>query len=446
MARGRSGGGSRSGGGRSGGMRSSSRSSMSRSGSSFNSSRSSFSGMSSSNRSSSWSRSGSSGSFSTGRLGSLSGGSPQIQRSSAVRPSGSFTSHRPDATRPTVVRQKPGIPTGSYTHRRPLGGPMFGGGHIYLGGSPFGGGVFSGGGFESSTGQDTAEQTINENATTVPTNQPVNTGDQTAGRTGQTKKKSGCMNSFLKVAAWLLLVLLLFWVMAAPGSGSGDGFTPSTVEREKLHLKLSDEAGYCTDTCGWIDNHTVLEKGLKEFYDDTGILPYVYIIDNVEGDYDPSTAKLEQFAENAYEQLFDDGGHALLVFWDYNDAYEYVLWLGENAAELMDTEACDILFDCLDYYYYEDVSDEQFFASAFAEAGERMMRVDQTSGSRMGGALLIVGIALVIYFVYKRLQKNKAEQEARKKRAEEILNAPLEKFGDNGDVIDALEKKYEKEI
>ena len=220
-------------------------------------------------------------------------------------------------------------------------------------------------------------------------------------------------------------------------------FTKSTVNRKKLNLNLSDEAGYFTDECSWIRNRTTLEKGLKDFYDSTGILPYVYIIDNVAGDYDPSTEKLEQFAEDQYEELFDDEGHALLVFWDYAGAYEYTLWLGADAAELMDTEACDILFDYLDYYYYYADTDEAFFADAFSDAGERMMSVTR---SPIYYVVIVVAAGAVIFVVCRVIKSRREKEAARKKRAEEILNSPLEKFGDNGDIIDELEKKYEKEI
>ncbi len=354
-----------------------------------------------------------------------------------------------------MIRQKPGIPTGSYTHRRPIGGSVFGGGNIFVGGNIFGGGNFSGnysGNGNSSTYTEPASDTgTAQNTQKTLANMSGNTGtpqqpayNSTASHTG--KRNSGCLSLVVTVGVWCIILLILFSMINGAFGGTSDQFTKSTVKREKLHLNLSDEAGYYTDACGWIDNRTRLETGLKNFYDNTGILPYVYIIDNVDGDYDPSTEKLEQFAEETYEELFDDGGHALLVFWDYSYAYEYVLWLGEDAAELMDTEACDILFDYLDYYYYEDVSDEEFFANAFTDAGERMMQVNATPIGIFTVFAVIAAVLIAVYVLYKRNKARKAKEEERKKRAEEILNSPLEKFGENGDIIDELEKKYEKEI
>lgn len=200
-------------------------------------------------------------------------------------------------------------------------------------------------------------------------------------------------------------------------------FIVSTRKREKLNLHLSDKAGYVTDECNWIQNHTTFEKGLKSFYEDTGILPYVYIIDNVAGDYDPSTEKLEQFAEEQYKALFDDEGHILLVFWDYGGAYEYTLWLGADTVDFMDGEACDILFDYLDYYYYQADTEDAFFANAFAKAGKSMTSVTESS---VRYVVLAVTAGVVIFVIYKVIKSKKEKQEERERKAAEILNTPLE--------------------
>ena len=337
---------------------------------------------------------------------------------------------------------------GFNSNRRPVHGGSFGGGFGRGFGGGFGGGHIRGGNIfvNVDNHQETYTNTNNTNTTTggstvyTEPQQTVYTDT-----TGRSARKSGGFTSIIAVIVWIMIFLGIFsWVGGGSGSDEGSyGFTKSTVNRDKLELHLSDDAGYYTDECGWIRNSTTLERGLKEFYDSTGILPYVYIIDNVEGDYDPSTEKLEAFAEAKYEALFDDEGHALLLFWDYGGAYEYVLMLGYDTMELMDSEACDILFDYLDYYYYYADTEEEFFADAFADAGERMMTVTRSPWYY----ILRIGAAVAVIFVAYKWWKSRQEKEAeRKKRAEEILNSPLEKFGENGDDIDELEKKYEKEI
>ena len=392
-------GGSRSGGGRSGGSRSSGRSG--------------FSG-SSASRSFSSGRSGvgsSSGSFRSGRssMGSTGRG--------VFGGSGSGPIHRPRG-----------------------GGSFYGGGYRGFGGGLFGGGnvIINVDNHQETSSQQT-QSTGQEKAASQQAQSTI--PEQAASQQAQStipEQKKNRFSSVLKVIIWGMVV----WLLALFGGGS-DGITKSTINRDKLHVKIDKSAGYYTDECNWIRNRTVLEKGLEAFYNSTGIMPYVYIIDNVAGDYDPSTEKLEAFAEAKYEALFDDEGHILLVFWDYGGAYEYVLMLGCDTMELMDSEACDILFDYLDYHYYYADTEEEFFADAFKEAGERMMTVTR---SPMYYILMIGGAVVIVVLLYRANKSRKDKEAERKKRAEEILNSPLEKFGEDGDVIDELEKKYEKEI
>ncbi len=370
-------------------------------------------------------RSGGGGRGSSG--GGRSGGSRSSGRSAMGSSSRSFSSSQRSAAGSSMNRSAAGggMPRGGYGGA-PMGGPI--GGpmprrprrRVFFGGWPF----------------------YRPYGRTVI----INNGDSTSTGTG----RGGRFTTLIMICIWLVLIWGLFSMVGGglggsygSSNGSSADVTKSTVNRHKLQLELDDTAGYYTDECDWIRNRTTLENGLKDFYNSTGILPYVYIIDNVDGDYDPSTEKLEAFADARYTELFSDDGHMLLVFWDYGGAYEYVLWLGDDTIELMDTEACDILFDYLDYYYYYADTEEEFFADAFAEAGQRIMTVTR---SPMYYILIVGGAAIIIFVIYKGYKSRKDKEAERKKRAEEILNSPLEKFGDNGDIIDDLEKKYEKEI
>jgi uncharacterized membrane protein len=304
-------------------------------------------------------------------------------------------------------------------------------------GMPLGGGMYRGGNVVIVNNQNET------NTSTNTTGETQSTISNTTTTTQSGKKNSGCLGVVLTITIWIVLISFFFSLVGGVSTQNGDYITKSTINRKKLHLNVSDKEGYFTDECGWIRNRAELEKGLKQFYNSTGVMPYIYIINNVAGDYNPSSQKLEQFVESAYEKLFDDEGHILLLFWDYGGAYEYVLWLGADTIPLMDSEACDILFDYLDYYYYYAETEEAFFADAFAKAGKHMMQVTRSPIYY----IVIVGVVgLGIFACYMTWKKRQEKEAARKKRAEEILNTPLEKFGTNGDVIDDLEKKYETEI
>lgn len=333
-------------------------------------------------------------------------------------------SHRSAMGGTHAAGPKPGGFGGGYSNHRPI--------HT---GMPLGGGMYRGGNVVIVDNHKETYTNVGEESR--------NTTSNTAGTAQKNRKKSGCFGVVLTVTIWMILIGFFFSLVGGDSTQSSEYITKSTINRKKLHLNVSDKAGYFTDECGWIRNRTELEKGLKEFYGSTGIMPYVYIINNVAGDYNPSTQKLEQFAEHSYEKLFEDEGHILLLFWDYGGAYEYVLWLGGDTIPLMDSEACDILFDYLDYYYYYAETEEAFFADAFSEAGKRLMQVNR---SPIIYIMAVGVIGLGVFAGYKIWKSRQEKLAARKKRAEEILNTPLEKFGTNGDVIDDLEKKYETEI
>ncbi len=270
---------------------------------------------------------------------------------------------------------------------------------------------------------------------------------------GGPRRGGGCLGSSLIGIIVVLLVLSALFNGIGRGLNGGRvsgatstaNVTTSTIEREKLDLDLNLTAGYYTDEAGWINNSSQLESGLKSFYNDTGIAPYVYIIDNIDGNYNPSTEELEAFAEEQYEALFTDEGHILLVFWDYGGYYEYTLWLGAQTGTIMDSEACDILFDYLDYYYYEADTDEHFFSYAFADAGERIMTVTTPAWVKAVRAVAVVVIVLagvgVVVLLYRWWEKSKEKKAEEEKRAQEILNTPLHKFGDTE--AEDLAKKYE---
>ncbi|WP_282191981.1 hypothetical protein [Adlercreutzia caecimuris] len=110
-----------------------------------------------------------------------------------------------------------------------------------------------------------------------------------------------------------MLVALL--VVSFSGGGcSSSSVAASTVERTALEPGVAQETGYFTDEDGdWIHNTAVLQKGLRHFYEETGVWPYVYVLPN--GSV-TSTSQLTTMAQELYGQLFSDDGHFLLVFCD----------------------------------------------------------------------------------------------------------------------------------
>ena len=256
--------------------------------------------------------------------------------------------------------------------------------------------------------------------------------------------------------AGLLLVLVLFYVLFGGLPSCGRGNDPwgapsysstqsSATVREKLPADAVVRTDFYTDADGdWVHSASRLTPGLEDFYERTGVQPYVYILPNGTS---TSVDELTERAEQLYGELFQDEGHFLLVFCDDgNGSFTCGYVVGTAASAVMDSEALDILADELDYAYNNAATDEEVFSDAFERTAERIMAAadDEAAGQAVlavGGAVVAVSVVGgVAYAVVRRCQ---AARDAENKRMEDILNTPLEKFGDKE--VEDLADKYEKD-
>lgn len=316
------------------------------------------------------------------------------------------------------------------------GSPFGGGGRSdpsYGNNSPYGGGY--GGGGNGGFGMGMLLGTLlNSPRSGGGGNYPPPDGGQPGG-SGGGKSSGGCIIAVLTVGFILLISVLLLSFGSCSGS---DSVATSTVEREALPASVVSETAYFTDEDGgWISNAGQLESGMRSFFKDTGVQPYLYILPN---EATTSTQQLGEKADELYGKLFTDEGHFLLVFCDdgsgsYNCGYA----VGSQAKTVMDDEAVGILSDYLDRYYNDySLSEEDIFSKTFQDTGERIMTVTQSPIVPIVAGIAVIVVALLAFFVFKKIQeRKKAEQES----TERILQTPLEKFGDQD--VEDLAQKYE---
>lgn len=223
-----------------------------------------------------------------------------------------------------------------------------------------------------------------------------------------------------------------------PTNGS---ITASTVNREPLPAGSVVETDYYTDTAGWITNPSRLEDGMKYFYRETGIQPYVYITEEVDGSRDPSAEQMETFSSALYDQLFTDEAHLLLVFQDADGHYFPWVITGAQAKQVADNEAVTILFDYIDRYYYDsNLNSEDFFSKAFESTADRMM-------SKTINPMIIVVICItlvVVLIIISRIVMQKIKQKREEdERMERILKTDLSDQVNSSPELKDLEDKYQ---
>ena len=315
---------------------------------------------------------------------------------------------------------------------RSFGG--FGGGHSFGGGHP---GGYSGGGFLDGViiGSLLGGRRGGSGGGMPPVGGPQQPGGPSDPRNQGNRPQGGGSGRGMSAASVLVLVVVVVIVVAVAFGGfacSGSGVEASTVQREALPAGSVQDTGYYTDDGGWISSPSTLEAGMRQFFEETGVQPYLYILPNGASS---STQELGQYAQQLYGQLFQDEGHFILVFCDNNaGSYSCGYWIGAQA----ESEAITILSQYLDRYYYDtSLSEEELFSETFASTADRIMEVTPSPVVPVAVCIAVIVVVGGVVFVVRYRAKAKAEEQ---RRQQEILNTPLETFGDGA--IEDLAEKY----
>jgi len=149
---------------------------------------------------------------------------------------------------------------------------------------------------------------------------------------------------------------------------------PQNTGTQRVPLPRStanDRVPFFTDTIGLVNNDEVLNNGLRVFFDRTGVRPHIYFTRQIDGTRYPSTAQFSAFAEQKYNEIFNDGTGLLLVFLRGPSRWEddYYFFVGSQAQTVIDRNSLSIFEDYLGFYYWlTSLSVEHSFARTFDSA------------------------------------------------------------------------------
>lgn len=256
---------------------------------------------------------------------------------------------------------------------------------------------------------------------------------------------SGCVSTaFIIIIFMVVITLVIPNLFGSLGnSNSSHSITPSTVERVALPKGQVNETAYFTDDAGWVESQSVLNNGLKYFYDKTGVQPHVYITTEVDGSNYATMSQVEEYANEMYDELFTDEAHLLLMFYEGtpNNYISYYV-TGTQAKTVVDAEAGDILLDYIDRYYYDmSLNTSEFFSKSFTDAADRIMEVTKSPWITV---FMVIGGAIIVGILFLWWRKRKQQEAIEAKRTEDMLNKPLDTFGTQSDA-DELAKKYNQD-
>lgn len=232
-----------------------------------------------------------------------------------------------------------------------------------------------------------------------------------------------------------LVIVLIVAAVLFGGGGSrrenGSSSVPSsTYNREKLDAGNGFINNCILDELGWFDNESKTESRLKNFYEKTGVQPYIIL-----SEYNPaltSDALKEAYAQQLYEEYIDNEATLLFVYFaeqyendDSEPGYMYCV-NGRQATSVMDSEAMDIFWAYLDRYWYSDLSTDDMFVNIFDSTAGRIMTKTTTKYDVLKYVLIVCAAGVVVFGVIKvvKLKHKRAKEEA--EETERILNTPME--------------------
>lgn len=256
----------------------------------------------------------------------------------------------------------------------------------------------------------------------------------------------GCLAS---VVVWIMILIfvIIMFQSCAMSTGGSAGYTSSsssgsqrsTIVREKLNTGNAYINDCVKDELGWFDSVSKTESQLKDFWEKTGVQPYIILRDYDAG-LSTNSAK-EQWALDYYDENFDTENIFLFVYFaeaDTDNDVGYMAYAnGYQTSSVMDSEAVEIFWNNIDKYWYTNLSTDEVFVNAFHDTANTIMHVSTTGKDLLKWGLIVTAIVLVGAIVINLVkQKNKRARE----KAEEdqrILNTPIHDMAE-----DHLEDKY----
>ena len=252
----------------------------------------------------------------------------------------------------------------------------------------------------------------------------------------------GSFNTVISLIIFIVVLAAAFSGFPSSSSSSTKSVPKSTQNRERLESGVGYDNNCIIDNIGWFDNITKTEKAIKQFYDKTGVQPYI-VLNAYDSTLLTDTAK-EEYAKKWYDEHIKNESTFLYMYFaepDTDNDVGYMAYVnGKQVSSVMDSEAIEIFWAYVDKYWYSDMSTDDMFTTIFTKTADRIMTKSTTAADVGNNAVKVIGVIVVfagIIIVMIIRRKHKAEEA---KETEKILNTPL----DGDSEADDLLKKYKK--
>lgn len=230
-----------------------------------------------------------------------------------------------------------------------------------------------------------------------------------------------------------IIILIIVLVAMFGGLSTKRSIPASTQNREKVQTGVAFNNNCIVDEIGWIDNLSKTEKRLQNFYNKTGIQPYV-----VFHKYDDSLkteSDKEAYANKYYEENIDNEGTFLFMYFAEqatDDDVGYMCYVnGKQVTSVMDSEAVDIFWAYIDEYWATDMSTDDVIVKTFDSTAKRIMDKSTTGADVAKYAVVLVIICVGGFVVIRMLRMKFKRDKEKAEETERILKTPLDKSEDD---------------
>lgn len=247
---------------------------------------------------------------------------------------------------------------------------------------------------------------------------------------------TGCVTIVLAILIIVLMISVVSCVFGGSSSNSEDEYNSyssevplSSYNREKL--ENTPWTNDCVvDETGWIEEDgsiSGLERKLREFYNKTGVQPYIYLVE-----YDPSLttdSEKEQFASDYYEEKIGNTYTFAFFYFEESSPDDVGLMHYEGGAEalgVMDAEAVDIFWAIVDQEWYGESTTEDCLANIFNRTADRIMTKTATKTDITKIVLIIVLVIVIAIIIIIIMNKRRKQEKERNEETRKILETPLE--------------------
>ncbi len=251
---------------------------------------------------------------------------------------------------------------------------------------------------------------------------------------------------FLSMTIFIVIAFLLVCSILITMSATGANIPANTTNREKLELGYGYSNETLVDELGWIKNPARLNRELKNFYDITGVVPYIALVYRPDVSVGGNDVEYD-YADRWYTEHLSHEGYILLMYFSSGAEESGIdgncqLIVGKQAASLMDAEAQEILWAYLDQYWFSDSDEDTLFAETFNKTAERIMQRQTTGHDVLVKFISLTVVVLVIVGVVIVMKLKRKHEAERAQETARILSQPLRDSTPSADEDDLL-SQYE---